>query len=246
VRRAPVLARVVERRTGPQRGRNAGGAKSARVGAARERCGIFPGLGLAKGETDDALCRGSPRRRKASVAGAAPSGRGMRRGTSAGPTVRAAEPIGAVPPSGRGGVRRLTRLGLIGIACAAGLAPPPAAEAAGAPPESLTVAQCVGLARAAAPEVRALAAGRQAAGLDSAAAALNRRPAYTLTGGATAAPPFSYDPVITNLGEYRLLVGMQVPLRDAGERRRERAQAGLGAASASAELERAAREAGER
>ena len=170
----------------------------------------------------------------------------MRRGTSAGPTVRAAEPIGAVPPSGRGGVRRLTRLGLIGIACAAGLAPPPAAEAAGAPPESLTVAQCVALARAAAPEVRALAAGRQAAGLDSAAAALNRRPAYTLTGGATVAPPFSYDPVITNLGEYRLLVGMQVPLRDAGERRRERAQAGLGAAAASAELERAAREAGER
>src|SRR5439155_1629217 len=82
------------------------------------------------------LCRGSPRRRKASVAGAAPSGRGMRRGTSAGPTMRAAEPIGAVPPSGRGGVRRLTRLGLIGIACAAGLAPPPAAEAAGAAPEA--------------------------------------------------------------------------------------------------------------
>src|SRR5438093_61986 len=93
---------------------------------------------------------------------------------------------------------------------------------------------------------QALDAGRQAAGLDSAAAALNRRPAYTLTGGATVAPPFSYDPVITNLGEYRLLVGMQVPLRDAGERRRERAQAGIGAASASAELERAAREAGER
>jgi outer membrane protein TolC len=119
-----------------------------------------------------------------------------------------------------------------------------AARADEAAVESLSVARCVALARGAAPEVRALAAERAAAHFDSAATALNGRPHLSIFGGALVAPQNSYDPIVTNLGEYHLKAGLDVPLADAGERRRARAQTGLAAESAAAESDQAAREAG--
>lgn len=121
-----------------------------------------------------------------------------------------------------------------------------AAGTAAVHPESLTVAQCVALARAAAPEVRARAGDREAARLDSLAAERDRPPNYAIFGGTLIAPSGFYDPVITNLGEYALKLGMAMPLLDAGERRRGREQAALAAATALAELERAGRDAGVR
>lgn len=108
----------------------------------------------------------------------------------------------------------------------------------------LTIEQCVSLALERAPDVRASTQDLTAAQLDSSAARLNRRPAFALFGGATVAPSGFYDPAITNLGEYGLKVGVTAPLLDAGARRRERAQAELGAASAAANRDLASRDAG--
>jgi outer membrane protein TolC len=143
-------------------------------------------------------------------------------------------------------LKRLTVLLTLTLACAARALPaaPPAVAAAVAPADSLTVAQCVALARAAAPDVRARGADARAARLDSSAAARNGRPAYSLFGGALVAPRGYYDPVVTDLGQYALKLGLELPLLDAGSRRRDRQQATLAAAGAVVELERATRDAG--
>jgi len=135
----------------------------------------------------------------------------------------------------------LVALAALAFACAprpAGAALPAAA------PESLTVTQCVALARAAAPDVRAVTADARAARLDSAAAMRNGRPAYALFGSALVAPEHFYDPVVTDLGGYSLKLGLEQPLLDGGARRRDRTQSALAAAGALAALERATRDAG--
>lgn len=111
-------------------------------------------------------------------------------------------------------------------------------------PDSFTVAECVRIARAAAPEVQAANAERLAASLDSAATARNGRPAWSVFGGATVAPAWSYDPAFTNLGDYQFKLGMDVPLLDGGVRRRERLLAGLTATQMALERDRVARDAG--
>jgi outer membrane protein TolC len=143
-------------------------------------------------------------------------------------------------------MRRLAALLTLALTCAAGApwATPPARAAMSTTPDSLTVAQCVVLARAAAPEVRARGADALAARLDSSAAARNGRPAYSLFGGALVAPRGYYDPVVTDLGQYALKLGLELPLLDAGSRRRDRRQAALAAAGAVVELERVTRDAG--
>src|SRR5205823_5986324 len=78
-------------------------------------------------------------------------------------------------------------------------------------PDSVTVEQCVALARLRAPEVRSAAVDREVARLDSAATSYNRRPSFSIFGGATVAPPGFYDPVITNLGESQLKAGVAWP-----------------------------------
>jgi outer membrane protein TolC len=139
-----------------------------------------------------------------------------------------------------GGAPGAPRAGMAAAAADAGGASAGAAAAA----DSLTVAQCVALARAVAPEVRAQASAAEAAALDSLAAARNGWPAFSLFGGALVVPRDHYDPVITNLGEYSLKLGLDRPLLDGGARRRERAQAALAAAAAVAQLERSTRDAG--
>jgi outer membrane protein TolC len=140
----------------------------------------------------------------------------------------------------------MTRLLLVSLLTVAPAAVAVAAEGVGASsaPDSFTVAECVRIARATAPEVQAAAAERLAAGLDSAATARNGRPAWAISGGATVAPEWSYDPAFTNLGEYQLRLGVEMPLLDGGARRRERALAALAATQSVAERDRASREAG--
>jgi outer membrane protein TolC len=115
-----------------------------------------------------------------------------------------------------------------------------------APLDSLTVEQCVALARGHAPDVMAAAAMQGAARADSIATGFNRRPALSLNGGALVAPRGFYDPVVTNLGEYQLKIAAEWPLLGAGARARERSRAALEAAAATGDLAQAAREAGRR
>jgi len=110
--------------------------------------------------------------------------------------------------------------------------------------DSLSVEECVALARRQAPEVRSLAFSREAARLDSIALALNGRPAFSIFGGTTIAPKGFYDPAATNLGEYELKAGLELPLRDGGGRRRERMRGALNAQNALIESARASRDAG--
>jgi outer membrane protein TolC len=123
-----------------------------------------------------------------------------------------------------------------------GAAAQPAPDTAS--PDSFTVAQCVRIAREASYEVQSAARERLAAGLDSTAAGHNGRPTFAITGGATLAPEWSYDPVLTNLGQYQLLLGMELPLLDGGARRRERAGAAVAVRRTAAERDLAARDAG--
>ncbi len=115
-----------------------------------------------------------------------------------------------------------------------------------APTETLTVAQCVALARRQAPAAVAAGLEERAAAYDLAAARRNRRPDLFLAGGAWVAPAWSYDPAITNLGEYHAQVGLELPLADGGRRARERARAEVDAHGAAARRVLASRDAGER
>ncbi len=108
--------------------------------------------------------------------------------------------------------------------------------------DSLTVEECIALARRQAPEVRALALSAEAARLDSIAVTFNRRPTFSFFGGTTIAPRGFYDPAATNLGDYELKAGAELPLRDGGARRRERMRGILAALSAAIESARATRD----
>ena len=123
-------------------------------------------------------------------------------------------------------------------------AAPPSSRAQTANAESLTVEQCIAFARASAPDVEAAAASLAAARGDSTAVGFNRRPAFSVGGSAMVAPQGFYDPVVTNLGEYQAVVGMDWPLFDGGTRARARRRASLEAAASTAEWASAAREAG--
>lgn len=139
------------------------------------------------------------------------------------------------------------RCGLaLAVALTLATAPAAPAQQAGAAPDTLTVAQCVQRSRAAAPDVRALDAEFRAVRGDSLAASRNRRPAYSVRGGALIAPRGWFDPAITNLGEYSLRFGLDLPLADGGARSRERERASIAVTSSAAERDRAARDAARR
>lgn len=110
--------------------------------------------------------------------------------------------------------------------------------------DTLTVADCVRLARRNAAQVGAAIHDERAAAAGLAAARLNRRPAYAFTAGAWVAPGRSYDPAVTDLGQYHALAGLELPLLDGGARARERERARAELAGASARRALAQREAG--
>ena len=96
------------------------------------------------------------------------------------------------------------------------------------PGDSLSVADCVALARGGAPLLAAALLERSAASSDSAATALNSRPALSLISGATLAPNGYYDPTITNLGDYQLKLALTWTAADGGRRARERQRSAIG------------------
>jgi outer membrane protein len=116
-----------------------------------------------------------------------------------------------------------------------------ARAADGAPVDSLTMDDCVRLARERAPEVQAAGADADAAAFDAQSARRNSRPVFKLFGGATVAPNGFYDPAITNLGQYELKAGVDVPLLDGGGRARARERAFLGSQIADLAREKARR-----
>ena len=110
--------------------------------------------------------------------------------------------------------------------------------------DSLSIADCVALARERAPAVQARLSELAGARLDSTAAWKNRRAAFDIAGGVFVAPNGFYDPVVTNLGEYSTKLEATLPLADGGERRRQRAQAVAGLLATDAERQLASRDAG--
>ena len=110
--------------------------------------------------------------------------------------------------------------------------------------QAFTVRDCVALARARAPEVRIARETSLAARQDSVGHSFDQRPSFSLFGGAMVAPDGYYDPVLTNLGEYELKVGLLWPLRDAGVRAHGRRTAELDASAALADQRLATRDAG--
>jgi len=146
-----------------------------------------------------------------------------------------------------GACRRWPRIAVVGAAmCGAALRAAAAAlpGPGSAEPASLTVADCVRLARERAPSVTAAAADYRAASLDSTAAWRTRRWTASVFTDATLAPRGSYDPTFTNLGQYELKAGVEVPLLDGGSRRRERERGTLAARAFALALRQARRDAG--
>jgi len=94
-------------------------------------------------------------------------------------------------------------------------------------PGALTVEECVALARRAAPAVRAAGLDRAAARADSSGAAVGARPTVSLLAGATIAPAWSYDPVLTNLGDYELKLSLDWTASDGGRLARARTRSGI-------------------
>ena len=113
-------------------------------------------------------------------------------------------------------------------------------------PDSLSIAECVRIARELSPGVRAAAAERRAADFDSISVWRARRLGASLFTDATVAPRGSYDPTFTDLGQYELKAGVELSILDGGARRRDRERAALGARSAALALEQARRDAGVR
>jgi len=135
------------------------------------------------------------------------------------------------------------------LAALAATSPGSPARAAGAAPiavpaESLTVRECVTIARLSAPDPRVATAERDAAAWDSAATFRSRRATLSFQGGATLAPEHFYDPALTNLGEYALKVRLEAPVLDGGGRSRARLRSAVAAREAQLALEQAERDAG--
>jgi outer membrane protein TolC len=110
-------------------------------------------------------------------------------------------------------------------------------------PDTLSIEECARMAHDRSPDVLISALTWGAAHADSVAAQRNRWPAFSVFGHVTLSPSGFYDPTITNLGEYMLKAGVELPLLDGGERARERARAANRAVSASIDLDRTRREA---
>jgi outer membrane protein TolC len=130
---------------------------------------------------------------------------------------------------------------VLGLGAAAAAA---SSASAAAGTDTLTVEECVAEARRSAPALLAADLDRQAAAGDSAVRSVNRRPDFWIATGALVAPEGFYDPVLTNLGDYELKLGMGWTLADGGRRARERERGGLDVAAARGRLALESRDAG--
>ena len=142
---------------------------------------------------------------------------------------------------------RLARVVALGLAAMLFMAPHPvrAGETVTAvAADSLSVPECVALARGHAPAVLAAQFDRAAALADSTATSMNARPAQSLLAGATVAPKGFFDPTITNLGDYQLKLAMAWTAADGGSRARARERSAWGAAAARTRAMLETREAG--
>ena len=99
---------------------------------------------------------------------------------------------------------------------------------AGAPAsDSLTIEQCVAMARQHAPALLAARMDLTAAAYESTATARERGPDWAVTSDALVAPKGFYDPTVTDLGSYDLKLGFTWPLADAGKRSLASRRSGL-------------------
>ncbi len=135
------------------------------------------------------------------------------------------------------------------IVCAFGAAPssadpPPASEIVGASADTLTIRDCVALARERAPALVAVRHDQLAAAYESTAVARERGPDWAVVSDALVAPAGFYDPTVTNLGEYDLKVGFNWPLADAGKRNLARRRSGLDLSAARLQSAQTARDVG--
>jgi len=110
--------------------------------------------------------------------------------------------------------------------------------------DSLTIRDCVILARERAPALIAARHDQQAAAYESTAVARERGPDWAVVSDALVAPAGFYDPTITNLGEYDLKVGFNWPLADAGKRNLARRRSGLDLSAARWQSAQVARDVG--
>jgi outer membrane protein TolC len=93
--------------------------------------------------------------------------------------------------------------------------------------DSLTIQDCVALARRHAPALLAARMDLTAAAYESTATARERGPDWAITSDALVAPKGFYDPTVTDLGSYDLKLGFTWPLADAGKRSLARRRSGL-------------------
>src|SRR5262245_11778389 len=128
------------------------------------------------------------------------------------------------------------------LLCLAALVSP--ARGSEVAPAALSVEECVALARRAAPAVRAAGLERSAARADSSGAAVAARPTVSILAGATVAPAWSYDPVLTNLGDYELKLSLDWTASDGGRLARARTRSGLDLRAADQRLAIETRDAG--
>ncbi len=134
--------------------------------------------------------------------------------------------------------------GFLALILVAGMGRTCAAEAGSPPvPDSLTIMECATLAARTAPEVRIAVSELQAARFDSAGTSRNSRPRVGFFAHAMVAPEGFYDPIITNLGEYEIKAGIELPLSDGGARARARARAANQAGKAISGRDQSTREA---
>ncbi len=120
----------------------------------------------------------------------------------------------------------------------------PAARAHAATADSLTIHDCVELARAYAPSVASAKWGGRAAASDSVSVVRNHRPEWALDVRGTVAPQGFYDPTVTDLGGYQAKLGATWLLSDGGRRARARESMGLSSRAAHWQTRLAQREAG--
>jgi outer membrane protein TolC len=110
--------------------------------------------------------------------------------------------------------------------------------------DSLTIQDCVALARQHAPALLAARMDLTAAAYESTATARERGPDWAVTSDALIAPKGFYDPTVTDLGSYDLKLGFSWPLADAGKRSLARRRSGLDLLNARWQSIQTARDAG--
>lgn len=97
----------------------------------------------------------------------------------------------------------------------------------GIPGDTLTIQECMAIAREHAPALLATRSDLLAAALESTAVARQRGPDWAVTSDATIAPKGFYDPTVTDLGGYDLKLGFDWPVVDGGKRMLARRRSGL-------------------